>query len=76
MGVPIDQLKVFTKAVAEIATTTNLSIDQAAKQFSRLHNILQLPMDSIEQTASAVVDLGNNFAAEEDEILNFTLRVA
>jgi hypothetical protein len=44
MGVPIDQLKEFTKAVAQIATTTNLSIEQAATQFSRLHNILQLPL--------------------------------
>ncbi len=76
MWVPIDQLKVFTRAVANIATTTNLSIEQAATQFSRLHNILQEPLSSIEATASAVVDLGNNFAAQEDEILNFTLRIA
>jgi len=76
MGVPIGQIKEFTKAVAQIATTTNLSIEQAATQFARLHNILQLPLDSIDRTASAVVDLGNNFAAQEDEILNFTLRVA
>jgi len=76
MWVPIDQLKAFTEAVAMIGTTTNLSIEQAATQFARLHNIMWLPLDRIDETASAVVSLGNNFAAQEDEILNFTTRIA
>jgi len=76
MGVPIDKLKEFTKAVSQIATTTNISVDQAALQFSRLGNVLWIPFDQIDKIASAVVDLGNNFAAQEDEILNFTQRIA
>jgi len=76
MWVPIWQIKEYTKAVAMIWTTTNLSIEESATQFARLHNILQLPLDQIDKTASAIVDLWNNFAAQEDEILNFTMRIA
>jgi len=76
MWVPVEQIKEFTRAVAQIGSTTNLSIEDAATQFARLANVLWEPLDEIDKLASSVVDLGNNFAAQENEILNFTTRIA
>jgi len=76
LGVEAPDLLEFTETIALIGVTTTLSTDEAATGFARLDNIMGLGQESFEEMGSTVVDLGNNFAATEDEILNFALRVA
>ncbi len=71
LGVATDKLIIFTETIAKIAVTTNLTAEDAATQFARIANIFQEPIENVERLASSVVDLGNNFATTESEILNF-----
>lgn len=76
LGVGADSLLEFTETIALIGVTTTLSTDEAAIGFARLDNIMQLNQGSFEQIGSSIVGLGNNFAALENEILDFALRIA
>lgn len=76
LGVPIEQIDNFAETIAKIGVTTNLSVEQASTQFARFANIMQTPLEKISNIGSAVVDLGNNFATTESEILEFGLRIA
>lgn len=76
LGVPTKEIGKFSKTIAQIATSTNLTTEQASLDFARLANIMGTPISEVENMASAVVELGNNFATQEDEIVNFALRIA
>jgi TP901 family phage tail tape measure protein len=76
LGIAKRDILDFTRTVANLAATTNLSSDQAADAFARLTNITGLPQSQIENLGSAVVDLGNKLAATESEIVEFSVRIA
>ncbi|MDT2193595.1 phage tail tape measure protein [Paenibacillus larvae] len=66
----------LTKTIAMIADTTNIAQEQASMDFARIANIMELPIPKLENLASSVVWLGNNFATTETEILDFSMRIA
>ena len=76
LGIQIPKLKEFTKTIAALGVTTNLSTDDAAKGLARLVNVTGESQDSFDNLGSIIVDLGNNFATTESEILTFALRIA
>lgn len=76
LGVPIQNIEEFTKVIAELGVTTNLSVDEAATQLARFANIFGTPLDEVRNLGSSIVGLGNNFATTEAEIVNFALRIA
>lgn len=76
LGVPIEQISIFSKTVAMIADTTNLTQEQASTDFARFANIMQMPLENIGNLGSAVVDLGNKGASTEQEIIAMALRIA
>lgn len=76
MGVPLEELGAFTKAIAALEVSTDIGLEDAALQFSRLATIMNISMEDVSRIGSAVVDLGNNFAATESEITSFMTRIA
>jgi len=72
----VDNLEQFTKTIADIAVTTNLTSEAAATSFARIANIMQEPLDNVDKMGSVVVALGNNFATTESEIVDFSNRIA
>lgn len=72
----VDNLKKFTETIAAISVSTNLTAETAATSFARIANVMQLPLNEVDKMGSAVVDLGNNFATTEGEIVNFAERIA
>jgi len=76
LGVKKNDIVGFTKSIAAIATSTNLTEEAAATSFARIANIFQAPIAQVENLGSAIVALGNNFATTESEILNFAERIA
>jgi len=72
----VDNLEKFTKTIADISVTTNLTSEQAATDFARIANIMQIPLDQVDRMGATIVDLGNNFATTEAEISLFAQRVA
>lgn len=80
LGVPREALADFTETVAALGATTNLSTEEAATNLARLANIFEIPAESIAsntaRVGAAVVDLGNNFATTERDVLAFAERIA
>jgi len=72
----VDNITKFTKTIADISATTNLTAEQAATDFARFANIMNMPIDQIDRLGSVVVDLGNNFATSEAEIVSMGMRIS
>ena len=76
LGVAVANLPEFIKTVSTLAVTTNLTVDGAALGLARLDAIAQTNGETFDNLASTIVDLGNNFAATESEIMTTVLRIA
>ena len=76
LGIAKEDLIDFTRVIAGVAVSTDLTADQAARDFARFMNILGTPQSDIDKVASSVVDLGNKYATTEPEITRFALRIA
>ena len=76
LGVKSSGLPIFIETIAKLGVATRLSTETAALSLARLQTIFQLPETQVANLASSLVELGNNFAALEDEILSTSLRLA
>src|SRR6056300_767988 len=76
LGVESSGLPRFIETIAKLGVATRLSTETAALSLARLQTIFQLPETQVANLASSLVELGNNFAALEDEILSTALRLA
>ena len=76
LGVEVPNLIEFTEVMAALGVTTNMSSAEAAKGFARFANIMGTSETDFDRLGSIVVDLGNNFATTESEILTFATRLA
>lgn len=76
LGIAADDIVDFTKVISEVGVTTNIAVDDAATGFARLANIMNVPADDFRELGDALINLGNNLPAQEDEILRFSLRTA
>lgn len=76
LGIPLDGLTEFTNVVAQLGLTTDLTTEQAATMLAQFSNITQTPIKDYDRLGSTIVDLGNNGASTEGQILEFGLRLA
>lgn len=80
LGIKAGNLATFIETVTKLSVATVLSTENAALALARLGAIANIPESQLdeffEKTASSLVDLGNNFAATEDEIITTVLRIA
>ena len=76
LGIEIGDIENFIRVVADLGVATNLSSEQAAISLARLVTITGLSQSEFDRLGSTLVDLGNNLAATEEEILTFGLRIA
>ena len=76
LGISADNVVEFTKTMVMLGDTTNLSADEAATSLARIMNITGDSADSIDRLGSVIVDLGNNMATSESEIVAMSNRLA
>lgn len=74
LGIKTDDIASFTKTVAMIGETTNVSSDEAASALGKLSNILGLTAQDYDRFGATLVDLGNKGASTEAEILGIAER--
>lgn len=76
LGIKAENILEFTRTMVMLGDTTDIVADQAAKSLARIANVLQLPQDQFDEMGSTIVDLGNNFATTESEIVDMSTRIA
>lgn len=78
LGIKYEALEGFTKVIADLGATTNIETEEGAASLARFANItgLEQTNQNFESLASAIVDLGNNSATSEAEILAMAMRLA
>ena len=76
LGIERENILGFTEVMANLGNTTNLTADNAASMLAKFANITQLSADEYENLGSTIVDLGNNFATTENDIVRMAMRLA
>lgn len=76
LGIQKDVLLEFTETMTMLGTATNMTADEAATALARFANITGMATDNYGRLGSVIVDLGNNFATTESEIVAMGTRLA
>ncbi len=82
LGIEVPDLTGFTRAAINMGVATNLDSETAGDVFARIANITGMKgtdakgISNYERMGSTIVDLGNKFATNEDEIANMALNLS
>lgn len=76
LGIENDAIEGFTRVVADLGVTTNVSSEQAASSLAQLANVTNMNQAEFSNLGSSIVELGNNFATTEADIINMSHRLA
>lgn len=76
LGVEVENISKFTEVLAQLAETTDIVGQQGATSIARFAKVLNVNLKDVDRLGASLVELGNNFAAQEGEILLFAQRLA
>ena len=82
LGIATESLTDFTKTMINLGVSTNLSAEEAATALAKFANVVSMPdfdedgVSNYERLGSVIVDLGNNFATTEQDIVTMATRLA
>lgn len=75
LGVAANGLIEYTDAYVDLQESTNIHGEEGAKNFARFINVTGEDIANARRLGGVIVDLGNNFATTEDEILEMATRM-
>lgn len=76
LGVSADDITEFTKTMVMLGDTTNLSSEEAASSIAKFANVTGMSLNDVDKLGSAIVDLGNNYATTEADIVSMATRLS
>nr|DAW78720.1 MAG TPA: minor tail protein [Caudoviricetes sp.] len=76
LGIKTEDILSFSRTMIDMGESTNLSAEEAATAIAKIVNIMGLTSDEYSKFGAAVVDLGNNFATTEKDIVMMANRLA
>lgn len=76
LGIATDDVLEFTETMVMLGDTTNIEATEAASALAKFANITKMSADDYDNLGSAIVDLGNNFATTEADIVEMSTRLA
>lgn len=71
-----ESIKEFTRVMIELGDSTNLTAEESAEAIAKLMNIMGTDTSQVRNLGSAIVDLGNNSATTERDIVEMSMRIA
>ena len=76
LGVGVADLEQFTQVMGELGMSTNITAQDAAVLVAQFANVTGMSFDNVRNFGSTLVELGNNAATTEQDILNMASRIA
>lgn len=76
LGVPVRNLESFTKVMAQLATATNMTSEEAATMIAQFAAITGMDLTNVDRLGASIVALGNNFATNERRITDMSQSIA
>lgn len=76
LGIGRDSILDFTRTITEIGVASDLTTEEAATAFAQFSNIMGTPQTETRRLGDAIINLGNNLATTEGNIMDFGLRIA
>jgi len=76
LGIQTPNVVAFTKTMIDLGQSTNLGAEEAATQLARFMNVMGTAQEDVGRLGAALVDLGNNYATTESEILAMAQRLS
>lgn len=76
LGIKTEDILSFTRVMIDLGNSTNLSADEAASALAKFANITNMSAENYSRLGSVIVDLGNNFATTEADIVSMATNLA
>src|SRR6185503_6379407 len=76
LGIRKEDILSFTKVMIDMGKSTNLASDVAATELAKLANITSMSKKNFDRLGSTIVELGNNMATTEADIVSMAMRIA
>lgn len=76
LGIEKENLLSFSRTMIDLGESTNLASTEAASSLAKFANITNMGADNYGRLGSVIVDLGNNFATTEADIVAMATRLA
>lgn len=76
LGIKTEDILSFTRVMIDLGNSTNLSAEEAASSLAKFANITKMSAKDYDKLGSTVVDLGNNFATTEADIVAMAQNLA
>lgn len=76
LGIETQNVASFTRTLADLMVSTNLTVEDGADKLAKYANITQMSQKDFSRLGSTLVALGNNFATTENDIVNMSMNLA
>lgn len=76
LGIKSQDILKFTETMVRLGDSTNIAATDAASALAQLFNITGESIDNVDRFGATIVELGNNAATTENDIMEFATRIA
>lgn len=76
LGIKTKNITKFTKTMADLSVSTNLTSEEAASSLAKFANVTKMNQQDFDRLGASIVDLGNHFATTEADIVKMGTRLA
>ena len=76
LGIQNDSLLDFTEVMLGLGSATNVTAQEAAVSLAQFANVTQMSQKDFNKLGSSIVDLGNNMATDERQVISMATELA